>query len=190
MEPILFSFKRIFHKSIALGKDLLKDYGLRTIYGLTPSRFDMLHALFRNTYPILQKDLRRVLGVTAPTISRMLDSLEGLGHVLRVVAPGDRRHRRVSLTDGGRATILSAMRAMFVENLASRAVKKVVCPDQRLKDHEFPDEWHRFNSKLAGIRMCIGDMATLPHALPDINYEARVRELLALAPAPAGSWGD
>ena len=50
-----------------------------------------------------QRELRKALGVSGPTVSRMLGSLEELGLVEREVSDLDRRERYVMLTNAGRA---------------------------------------------------------------------------------------
>ena len=74
MHHIFFSLKRTHHRALAYSRQLSIPYGL------TPARFDMLYAIDRHRDSLLwQSHLRRLLGVTAATISRMVRSLEALG---------------------------------------------------------------------------------------------------------------
>ena len=158
MTPILFAFKRNFHKSVALGLRLLKDHDL------TPARFDMLHVVFINRGSMYQSVLRRILGVRTPTVSRMLVSLEKLGLVRRhIPTEGDRRQRSVTLTPEGRERIRNAMRAMFYKEVAQLAVDKIVLflPPKRIIARL--NEWAALNDKLYFMRRRLGDTATLQY---------------------------
>ena len=82
MHSTLFSLKRADQASRALQRRLLAPYGI------TPARYDMLLVIFttRNTKLaryIFQSRLRKLLGYTAPTTSRMAKSLERLGLIRR-----------------------------------------------------------------------------------------------------------
>jgi DNA-binding MarR family transcriptional regulator len=99
VNAIFFGAKRAFQSTLRITRPWL------TRLGLTAARFDMLTAIARHPYGLRQRDLRRRLGVTAPTVSRMLRSLEELRLVHRHRDPCDRRQVRVDLTDAGRARI-------------------------------------------------------------------------------------
>lgn len=104
MHAILFGFKRAFQSTLRLMRPII------TSLGLTAARFDLLKALdesYRDS--MRQSDLRRKLGVSAPTVSRMLRSLEELGLVARAVERTDTRQRTVSLTALGLKTLRRAM---------------------------------------------------------------------------------
>ena len=76
MLALVFSLKRAFHKSNAVTRSMLSGFGL------TGSRFDMLYVIWMERRRwIFQSDLRRALGVSAATVSRMLKSLKELGLV-------------------------------------------------------------------------------------------------------------
>ena len=99
MHTTAFALKRGFQSWIRHARPLT------LFFGLTPARYDMLFAIREAPGPLLQSSLRRILGVTAPTISTMLASLEDLGLVHRRIDPTDRRQRIVELTAEGRACI-------------------------------------------------------------------------------------
>jgi len=66
-------------------------------------RYSVLKTLFLSERPnIGQGELSKILGVTGPNISYLLDSLEEEGLVLRTPAVNDKRFTEVALTDGGR----------------------------------------------------------------------------------------
>ena len=165
MHPVFFGLKRAHHLSVAVARNLTCHFGL------TPARFDMLLALERARPSMRQRDLRRILGVSAPTVSRMLKALESLGLVLRRKEPltirrADRRHRRVMLTDRGRARIRAAMRSIFGPAAASWAVECSLSPTwwsaalRRVHVNTFL--W-----LLSTLRRSFGDIGNLEKLLPD-----------------------
>lgn len=106
MNAILFGLKRAFQASLQFTRPLV------AAFDLTAARFDMLYAIKQSSkYGIMQSDLRRVLGVSAPTVSRMLRSLRRLGLVTGSrLTYGDGRQRIVTLTIAGLACIRRAIR--------------------------------------------------------------------------------
>jgi len=96
MHQVLFSLKRADQCSRALQRRLLGPFDI------THARYDLLFIVFnrrhrdwRDTY---QSHLRRLLGVTAPTVCKMLKSLEALGFVTRRRSEFDRRQVYVVVT--------------------------------------------------------------------------------------------
>src|SRR5207247_2419421 len=79
MHAIMFRLKRAFHRSLAHVRPLIGEFGL------TPARFDMMKTIRDASSGgfIFQSFIRRALGVSAATVSRMLKSLEELGFVVR-----------------------------------------------------------------------------------------------------------
>ena len=113
MNAIFFGVKRAFHGILRVTRRPLASLGL------TAARFDMLHALLKchsdcEPYRCEQSELRRTLGVTAPTVSRMLRSLEALGLVTRRRPEfGDQRQRLIALTEAGLQCIRYACKAIM-----------------------------------------------------------------------------
>jgi DNA-binding MarR family transcriptional regulator len=106
MHHIFFSLKRTHHRALAYSRRLSVPYGL------TPARFDMMYAIDRHRDSLLwQSHLRRLLGVTAATISRMVRSLEELGYITRDRNAFDRRQIDIRITKLGSSVF------DFVENL-------------------------------------------------------------------------
>ena len=99
---LFFDFKRAHHSALRFARFALRGHPL------TPARYDMLHALRGKKEGMAQKGLVEVLGVTRPTVSRMLRSLEELRFVRRQVNPMDRRRKDVWLTDEGLAALDAA----------------------------------------------------------------------------------
>ena len=100
---IFFSLKRAHQSVLRFSRQMLLNKGV------TPARYDMLHALnLRRNSGIAQKQLQIILGVHKATVSRMLGSLEELGLVRRDINPFDRRCKDVWLTDEGFARLQAA----------------------------------------------------------------------------------
>src|SRR5277367_5509039 len=86
MNEIALGAKRTFHGFLRITRRRLASVGL------TGARFDMLYAVRRqgrflsgeeDSIELRQSDLRRILGVTATVVSRMVRALERLGLVAR-----------------------------------------------------------------------------------------------------------
>ena len=120
MNAIMFGTKRAFHGFLRVSRRPL------AWLGLTAARFDLMAAIvMRNhrSWPskdLRQSELRKILGVTAPVITRMAKSLEALGLVRRERDPRDRRQVRVVLTDAGKECIMRAWHVM------TRAMRRLV----------------------------------------------------------------
>jgi DNA-binding MarR family transcriptional regulator len=108
MNAVFFGCKRAFHACMRIARQ-----GLRGL-GLTPARFDMLTAIGVDShYSCTQRELRGELGVSAPTVSRMVRSLEKLGLVeRRRLERGDRRQYSIKLTDWGLKCMRRATRLL------------------------------------------------------------------------------
>ena len=78
---------------------------------LTPARFDMMRVVHIREYGVMQSTLQWLLGVSAPTISRMLKALETLGMVTRRWDSYDGRCRKVHITARGRECVEKALAA-------------------------------------------------------------------------------
>jgi DNA-binding MarR family transcriptional regulator len=105
MHSILFSVKRADQSSRALQRRLLDPYGI------TPARYDMLFVILKNrnkklTRWMFQSRLRKELGYTAPTTSRMAKSLERLGLITRKRTwTNDKRQVLIELTQSALALL-------------------------------------------------------------------------------------
>ena len=91
--------------------------------GLTLSRARLLMELAKADGPI-QSDLAGLLDIEQPTLVRLLDGLERNGMIERRAVEGDRRARRVFLTETARAQaqdildFLAALRAGILQGIA------------------------------------------------------------------------
>ena len=90
-----------------------EDRGL----GVSPARLSALSVLVFGG-PLSIGRLAKAEQVSAPTMTRLVDSLEREGLARRVVAPTDRRSIRVEATNAGRRLLLRGRDAR-VERLAS-----------------------------------------------------------------------
>ncbi len=157
MDAIFFGLKRAHQASLRFGHEATKQFGL------TPARFDLLFALKqrRNDYPwrMTQHELRGILGVSAPTVSRMLRSLEKLALVWRGPR-GCRSSRRVGLTFRGRMLIRRAGKRLYFNGFARRVADRALrrfCRELDFQRRGSLDE------KLRAIRHYFGDAATLSY---------------------------
>jgi DNA-binding MarR family transcriptional regulator len=168
MHAIFFGLKRAHHSTLRITRTVLAKMGL------TAARFDLLYAVseYRNGMP--QSGLRRLLGVSRATISRMLASLEELGLLNRTVAY-DRRKKDVRLTTRGRWRIALAHRLLTRSGWAQLAV------DSALGAEGQNDGWcdpgrciaatSRLEDLLGRIRRAFGDCARLDYPWsPDDHF--------------------
>jgi DNA-binding MarR family transcriptional regulator len=169
---IFFGLKRAFHGTLRVTRRML------TRLGLTAARFDLLYALphggFRAGPGILQSLLRRQLGVSRPTVSRMLASLEELGLVTRRRHELDRRQVFVALTLAGRRLLRRAKRAFIESGYVQLAVDTALGHESsggpsrdRWRTNRWYDDSHclvemdRLDGILGNVRYEFGDFARL-----------------------------
>jgi len=128
MNSTFFSCKRAHHSCLRVSRCLLgRD--------LTPARFDMLYildVLDPHRYGFFQRELCTLLGVTAPTVSRMLTSLEELGYIRRELDWEDGRRRVITLTPEGRA-LLRRLVAQ-IRGMDELLVDAALCPPRSWSD--------------------------------------------------------
>ena len=132
--------------------------------GLTAARFDLLSVLVRSRRSDLsgpgvrQSQIRRMLGVTAPVVTRMVRALEGLGLVRRWRGQDwDRRQVRVGLTEAGERCILKARKVMLPA--VSQMVYRAICfGEHRSADARFA-HMVKLEDYLRGLRRRFGDTA-------------------------------
>jgi DNA-binding MarR family transcriptional regulator len=125
MNAITFGTKRAFQGFLRATRKQLVEMGL------TAARFDLLSTLVNWRHDgvcspgVRQSAIRRMLGVTAPVVTRMVRALEALGLVKRWREQrGDRRQVRVGLTEAGERCISKAREVMLpaVRNMVLRAI--------------------------------------------------------------------
>jgi len=82
--------------------------------GLTPSQWSAL-AMVDASGPLRIGDLAEREGVSAPTATRVVASLEELGLLSRASDPADRRTSYIALTDDGRNKLESVRRSQSTQ---------------------------------------------------------------------------
>jgi DNA-binding MarR family transcriptional regulator len=171
VHAIFFGLKRAFHGTLRVTRPMLASLGL------TAARFDLLYALpgprrgkRRGTWQSL---LRRKLGVSRPTVSRMLGSLEELGLVSRTREQVglDRRQVLVALTDAGHALLRKATRLFLRSGLVRLAVDTALGAE--LGEGPLANRWHvksdcliatdTLDGLLRKVRHEFGDFAKLDY---------------------------
>lgn len=114
---------------VAINRKLraLFDERARSI-GLTLARARLLVELARADGPI-QSDLAETLEIEQPTLVRLLDGLERHGMIERRAVEGDRRARRIFLTELARAqaqdvlALLAEIRTLVLRDIPDEAVE-------------------------------------------------------------------
>ena len=163
MNANFFGLKRAFHGTLRITRASLARLGL------TAARFDMLYALPHGFQQfekgLRQSTLRGLLGVSPPTVSRMLASLEALGLVRRERDIHDRRQVVVALTRRGCTLIRKAVRLFVDSGWAQLALDSAF--DVGYTGGRWCDDFHCFlemetlEGLLRRIRHAFGDQATL-----------------------------
>jgi DNA-binding MarR family transcriptional regulator len=154
MHVVMFSMNRAFHLVMKAGRELTKEFGL------TPSRFNLMNALLCEGGALRQVFLRKMLGVSAPNVSRMVSSLAKDGLVVR---RHDKHGRScgVALTDKGRACIERAVAALVVGGRARAAVRSFFppWPDGTSAKRQRTRDVKRFIWGLDSVRKALRDRA-------------------------------
>ena len=156
MHATFFGLKRAWHGSLRVTR------GALVAMCLTAARFDLLYALDRPLgLGCTQSDLRRTLGVSRATVSRMLGSLEDTGLVTRERSYADRRQRLVRLTVRGLSRIRRAVRRLIRTGAAQLVVETALAGELWHDDTACLLETDLFESFLRRIRNAFGDFASL-----------------------------
>jgi len=108
MHQISFMLKRCFHSALRFHREFSQPFHRK----LTPARFDLLHTIVVSR-GAEQTDIVKMLGVTRPTISRMLRSLRELGWIQRKRSPRHPRAWIIFLTDIGKSLMKLATRVII-----------------------------------------------------------------------------
>jgi DNA-binding MarR family transcriptional regulator len=177
MHAIFFGLKRAYHGTLRITRRALAQMGL------TAARFDLLYIVLTEGSRMLQRSLREALGVSAATVSRMLQSLEGLGLLEREWSDVDRRQRCITLTKEGRRRIRTAVRCFVRSGYAQLAVDGALCPDQCFDRSVCERASSACDHALRLFREAYGDVATTnyPNAHEDCPW---LRSVGSFAPRP------
>jgi len=168
VNAITFGTKRAFHGFLRATRKQLVEMGL------TAARFDLLSVLVRRgprelrAPGVRQSAIRRMLGVTAPVVTRMVRALERLGLVRRWrERDWDRRQVLVELTEAGERCILNAREVMLPT--VSRMVLGAICFGEHRSASARFRHMETLESYLSSLRGRFGDTAGLyyPWGHPD-----------------------
>lgn len=154
MHTVFFGLKRAHHSVLRTTRRAFAQLGL------TAARFDLLYAVHERT-PFGQVDLCQALGVSAPTVSRMLTSLEEQGLIRREVGCPDRRSRVVTLTDAGFRCVEEAICSLMDWGTAQLLVDSALCPDQWQDEGACGRASKMLEDAVDAIRFAFGDVADL-----------------------------
>ena len=139
MDFLQFTIKRAHLKMVAFGRKLFEpnlEEKREGVEDMTPARFDLLFAIRgarSRRLSLEQRDLRTKLGLSKPTVSKMLTRLEQLGLVRRERCTHDRRQKTVFLTEEGLRRIKAAFHIVFGKGRVRRKVQRMfVGPRRRL----------------------------------------------------------
>jgi DNA-binding MarR family transcriptional regulator len=173
MHALNFRLKRAFQSTLRIARPALRPFGL------TPARFDLLYAIqgenhsrkLRDPPSMWQSALRRALGVTAPTVSRMLRSLEELGLVRRWRDFNDTRQRVVELTRDGYALLLATMEELMGSGLVDLAVTSALVYPRLPLPSDFEDVGtiNQIAYKLECIAQCFRDTGAVDYPYEPVS---------------------
>lgn len=99
--------------------------------GYGAARMEALATIARSPEPSAQTALAKRIGIEGPTLTRMLDTLEAEGLVIRRQDPTDRRTKLIELTDAGRdaldeiTEVARTFRASVLESLSDQELDQV-----------------------------------------------------------------
>jgi len=159
MHSLLFDLKRAYQSST----NALNPLFAGVQEGLTQARYRVLYAIDKKML-MRQSDLRRALGVTAATISKMVRRLMELGVVARWT-DRDRRQYQLRLTHAGRDWLRRAREQL--EAKIALSVMDAVWPNPIYgpveKEEEEPVQMAMvgLEEALHLVRFAYGDRATL-----------------------------
>jgi len=158
MHAAFFGLKRAYQSTLKITR---KDLAA---FGLTSARFDLLYAIARDPLGwIAQSRLRRVLGVSRTTVSRMVTALESLGLLGRTRDPTDGRQRIIRLTRGGRARLRLAFWRFVTTGLADLVVDSALAGSRWVDDTCCFFALSSLDDALWQMRRTYGDGATLQY---------------------------
>jgi len=108
----------------------LLDEQLRPL-GYGTARMEALSTIARSAEPSAQIAIAKRIGIEGPTLTRMLDTLEAEGLVIRQPDPRDRRTKLITLTPAGEkaleeiSAVMHAFRAKVLQTLSDGELDQV-----------------------------------------------------------------
>lgn len=136
--------------------------GVLSFFGTTPARLDMLQAIDRHGAPT-QSYLRTRLGLSAPTVSKMVKLLRERGFVRCEENPDDGRSHLVVLTQLARDLLERVSRVVVRSGIASLAAVRSLVDDRRR-----PERTDSLIQRTKEVQRALEDRA---HFVPEIPTE-------------------
>jgi DNA-binding MarR family transcriptional regulator len=157
MHRVTWDVKRVFLRLSKVRRKVMERWGL------TPARFDMLYAIrCQRRFWFPQRALRKLLGVCASAISRMIDSLVETGFLVRRRVEGDRRLRELKITKHGKRTLRCMFGNIIKSGLARQVVGHALADDPddvSTSDAKISEYVERFETTMAYLKLNLGDEA-------------------------------
>ena len=154
MHVAFFGIKRVHLRVMDVSRALLRDRHL------TPARFDMMRIIeLYADHGLPQWAIQHRLGVSAPTVSRMLKALEKLGFVKRRRSPRDRRTLIVTITQVGLWVVENARASLVETGIAERFALRGLALDPDEARSALPS----FERTLLRMRRNYGDATPFDH---------------------------
>lgn len=110
--------------------------------GLSEARWQCLLHLNRAGSPLSQVELAERMGITPPSLVKLLDRLEADGWLQRVPEPGDRRAKRIELAAGAQEA------ARHIEAEAARLREELLEGTSRAQRQAFMDMLRHLDQRL------------------------------------------
>jgi DNA-binding MarR family transcriptional regulator len=125
MHAAFFGIKRVHLRVVHITGGMLREQLL------TPARFDMMRIIeMYGDEGIPQAAIQHRLGVSAPTVSRMLESLRKLGFVRRSRLARDRRCGLVTITAVGLWAVQNARENLVESGISERLALRGLAVDR------------------------------------------------------------
>lgn len=161
MHATFFAIKRVHLRVLAVTREIIRGYEL------TPARFDMMRVVLLQHDGIAQATLRWLLGVSAPTVSRMLKSLQEKGFVEREHDDDDRRCLIVRLTPRGRVAVRMCIEETVVAREAERTAARGVLGDARVQPKSYDEVLGTIGAGKAPLAQLDGVLMNMRNAFGD-----------------------
>ena len=151
MDTTIFSLKRAHHATLAFARRMLKEFGI------TPARYDLLR-IVEGTFAgsIEQMNLVRILGVSAPVVSRMVKQLVELGLVEHYRYEECPRIKVVEVTKKAVELLARIHRSVFEWDFPGFALRLALDPYDRRRP---PPRQSALRGLLESVRRWFGDAA-------------------------------
>ncbi|WP_226080157.1 MarR family winged helix-turn-helix transcriptional regulator [Mycetocola spongiae] len=108
-DPAVEAWESLFRAQVGIMRRLAEEFPLN---GLSFNSYDVLFTLSREPRRTARlRDLNRLVLLSQPSMSRLIEKLVGEGLVTKVIDPEDKRGAIIAMTDLGYRTYVPAARA-------------------------------------------------------------------------------